>query len=372
MKTKNIIYSLISFFIIVSSFWACRPTPITTTEPNNSSRPNRVSMLSEEELAKIAKEKESLQKQIDNLLSDTQKLKSRNSGESLDRLLVPIELIEKSILKEADLLKAFGNEPDSDDLAAMKERLDAKDKRLEGVLEQYAILDKVINQLNTKIIKLQKDIEDIRMKHPGSALEDLIVPIEKLDQSIAEEKSLLLAFEKDPTEDDLNALLDRLNQIDTQLDKARKSYRYTKDLDIQFKAGTLFESGQTVLSERGKKQMSIVAKDIQKSIDRYRKKFPNDTLSLVLKVKGYADEQPFYSGQSVAERKQQNIEISQKRAEALGNFIVTQIPEPPFVIKKEFEGLGEALPQGVEAGLADDANRRICTLSISMLSDVVQ
>ncbi len=371
MKTTYPTHTLLLCFITLLLVPACKPTASIITEPGLSTRPH-VSQLSAEELARIAKEKENIQKQIDKLLAGIQKVKNRTSGEALERLKVPVDLIEKSILKEEDLLKAFGEDPDNDDLAAMNERITAQGKRLEGVLAQYAALDKSIQHLNNKISKLQKDIEDIRIKHPGSALEELIVPIKNLEQSIETQKEMLLTLEKDPTEEELKEVLDKLDQIDLQLDKARKSYRYTKDLDIQFKAGTLFESGQTVLSEKGKKQMAVVAKDIQKSIDRYHKKFPNDTLHLVLQVQGYADEQPFYEGQPAEERKKQNLEISQKRAEALGEFVITQISEPPAMIDKDFKGMGEALPKGAVPGPEDDPNRRICTLSISMLSALTQ
>lgn len=360
-----IVFLQIAFLLGVMT--SCKTSnPGTTATP----KPPRRSLLTETELANISKEKDALQKQIDKLNVDIQKIKKRTSGEALDRLLIPVELIEKSIQKEESLLKAFGTEPDSDDIAAMRERLNAKSNRLESLVKQYAALDKAILQLNAKIERLQKDIEDIKSKHTGSALEELIVPIAQLDQTIADEKALLLSYDKDPTEEELNALMERLSLIDQQLDKVRTSYRYTKDLDIQIKAGTLFESGQAVLTEKGEKQMNTVAKYIQKSIERYHKKFPEDTLRMVFKVQGYADEQPFYEGQPVEERQQQNRSISQKRAELVGNFIIRQINDDLLYIEKVFEGMGEALPPGVEAGNADDPNRRICTLSIFMLSEI--
>ncbi len=369
MKTYTfriaIILSQVCIFLAIMT--ACKTSNVSTS---TTPKPPRRSTLSETELVSISKEKEMLQKQIDKLNADIQKIKKRNSGEALERLLVPVEIIEKSIQKEASLLAAFGAEPDTDDIAAMRERLTAKSNRLESLVNQYAALDKAILQLNTKIERLQKDIQDIKSKHAGSALEELIVPIAQLEQTIADEKAILLSYDKDPTEEELNALMNRLNGIDQQLDKVRTSYRYTKDLDIQIKAGTLFESGQAVLTVKGEKQMNTVAKYIQKSIERYHKKFPEDTLRMLLKVQGYADEQPFYADQPMQERKQQNQEISQKRAELVGSFIINQINDDLLYLEKEFEGMGETLPPGVEAGGADDPNRRICTLSIFMLSKI--
>ncbi len=369
MKTNSLptilVFLQIAFLIGVMA--SCKTSDLST--PTTPTSPNRP-LLSDAELASISKEKQALQKQIDKLNADIQKIKKRNAGEALERLLIPVELIEKSIQQEASLLTAFGTAPDTDDIAAMRERLTAKSNRLESLVNQYAALDKVILQLNTKIERLQKDIQDIKNKHEGSALEELIVPIAQLDQTIADEKALLLSYDKDPTEEELQTLMERLELIDQQLDKVRTSYRYTKDLDIQIKAGTLFESGQAIFTAKGEKQMNTVGKYIQKSIERYHKKFPGDTLRMLLRVQGYADEQPFYDGQPEEERKKQNLGISQKRAELVGNFIISQINDELLYLEKELQGMGEALPPGVTAGKTDDPNRRVCTLSIFMLSEI--
>lgn len=163
---------------------------------------------------------------------------------------------------------------------------------------------------------------------------------------------------------DIEDLFLRLNQQEEIIKRTRKSYRYAKDLHISLETNALFSSGQFQLSPEGTRRLDLVVKDTQKSIERFKKQFPQDTLSLYIRVDGYADEQAFYQGQPLEERKAQNVKISQSRAESLGGYLRNQLKPSVGSVKTEFVGHGEDLPPRVTAGPVDDPNRRICTLSM--------
>lgn len=229
-------------------------------------------------------------------------------------------------------------------------------------------LVKEIQNLEKKAEKILANINKIKAENPESALENLLLPIEKLEKQLEKEKSLLKAFNKKTDQDDINALFDRLDFIERQMKKAQKSYTYAKSLDIKLEASALFASGKYDLSEKGQNLMSTVAHDIEKSIQKYHKKFPHDAIVLTVKVRGYADKAPFYANQAEDERKTQNLEISQKRADAVGGFLSNKLKNSVDEIEEDFKGMGEKLPPNVEDGAVKDAKRRICTLSLLILN----
>ncbi|NJL14301.1 MAG: hypothetical protein HC913_15685 [Microscillaceae bacterium] len=321
------------------------------------------------ETRRLSREKQALEKQIMALKEDLAKIKARNTEEGLRQLPVPIEKMTLSLQKEEDLWEAFGDNPEADDLLAMSERLSQMQTRLGELLTQYAKIDKLLHELETRLTSLQGLMDEIKAKNPGAALTELYVPIEKIDKRLFQEKELLRAMGQAPNEEDLSAVLERLDALERQLNQVRQSYRYAKGLDIQFEASALFLSGQFALSSKGLRQMDLVAKDIRNSLDRYKKRFPNEPIRMLVKVTGYADEQPFYPTQPIEERRRQNQRISQQRAESVGNFLKQSLEDQVDALEPEFIGQGEALPPGVVAGPPQDARRRICTLSILIYSN---
>lgn len=352
------------FFLCVSFLWvlwAC------TRPPQNP--PPGLKIAPPNETRRLSREKQALEKQIIALKEDLAKIKARNTEEGLLRLPVPVEKMALSLQKEQDLWEAFGDAPDADDLQAMSERLTQMQSRLSELLEQYAKIDKLLSELDSRVSSLQSLIDEIKAKNPGAALTELHVPIEKIDKRLLQEKELLRAIGQDPNEEDLSAVLERLDALERQLSQVRQSYRYAKGLDIQFEASALFLSGQFTLSSKGLRQMDLVAKDIRNSLERYKKRFPNEPIRMLVKVMGYADEQPFYPNQPIEERRRQNQRISQQRAESVGNFLKQSLESQVDALEPEFIGQGEALPPGVVAGPPQDARRRICTLSILIYSN---
>lgn len=226
-----------------------------------------------------------------------------------------------------------------------------------------------LQDLHQEIEQIKLKINNIRDENPKSALERLLVPIDKIERRIEKEESLLKAFAGKADEDDLNQMLGRLDLLRQQLKKAQKSYTYARNLDIQFEAGALFASGKYDLSAKGKELMQVVIKDTKRSIEKYQKRFPGEEVTVAINVEGYADKQPFYANQPEEERKSQNLEISQQRAESVGQFISQGIKPFSDKVEENFIGKGETLPPGVSEGPSKDPKRRICHLSILIYND---
>lgn len=313
---------------------------------------------------KIARKLNNLGKQMAKIQQEILELKVREPDGNEELLKIPLDKLEKRLEGEVSLFNAFGLHPEDDDLEAMKERLDLIDKRLSRVLKSYQAIEKELGELYFFIDRMQKEIQELIALYPNSHVDDLLHTLEDVEKELEKEKSMLESMDAQTQMDDIDALFQRLNKQEEIIERTRKSYRYAKDLHISLETNALFSSGQFQLSPQGQRRLDVVVKDTRRSIERFKKQFPEDTLSLFIQVEGYADTQAFYEGQPLPERKAQNLKISQSRAESLGNYLQDKLKSWVSSVETEFIGHGEDLPPGVEAGPVDDPKRRICTLSM--------
>ncbi len=313
---------------------------------------------------KKARKLNNLAKEMAKIQQEILELKAREPDGNKELLKIPLDKLEKRLQDEISLFNAFGLHPEDDDIEAMKERLDLIDKRLSRVLKSYQAIEKELSDLYAFVERMQTEITELKELYPNSHVDDLLSTLEEVEKELVEEKKMLESMSAQTQKSDIDALFQRLNEQEKIIERTRKSYRYAKDLHISLETNALFTSGQFQLSPEGKRRLEVVVKDTRKSIDRFKKQFPDDTLSLFIRVDGYADEQAFYEGQTIAERKAQNLEISQSRAKSLGSYLRDQLKPSVGTVKTEFIGHGEELPPRVEAGPVDDPNRRICTLAM--------
>ena len=136
-----------------------------------------------------------------------------------------------------------------------------------------------------------------------------------------------------------------------------------------------FNIGSSILNNNGKKEISKLMKSIETDMDKWEAYlrdhnvniFKDSLYRLMIIVNGYADA----SGEgSEEDRKEKNLELSQKRAEAVANEILTQVNKYNFgqelIIDIDMKGQGEAYPPNLSEKdiKVNSPERRISRISM--------
>lgn len=135
-----------------------------------------------------------------------------------------------------------------------------------------------------------------------------------------------------------------------------------KSFLIQTETKVRFHSGSFQLSAWNQIHLDHVIYQIKEHINQHRTYFPDESVNLLIEVKGYSDGQPFYHGQPLEERIEQNKLLSQKRAEEVLQYIKSHTQR--YVDKMEFASLayGEELPFHFSNTKHKESDRRVCEI----------
>lgn len=319
---------------------------------------------STQKLALLGSSISSLQEQI-------RQIEKKYSEESLEQLSIPIDKLKRRLMQEERLLQAFTPNVEEDDILAMEKRLVRIESRVNQVEENKARFEKYQKSLLEKIRENYSAIAEVRKEDPSGDMSHVIEQIDSLEKRLVIEENRFKQLEGKASLSDLENIAKQLDYIRHRVDKARMYFRNVRGLEIQLEANMLFKSGDYSLSSYGIDRLNTIIQETRKSIQQYKARYPNQKVNLKVKVLGFADKQSFYPNQPEEERIDQNLRISQKRADALGNYIANRVSEQMLgiLVHREFKGMGETLPPNVEDGPTRDPKRRVCILSIFMSSE---
>ncbi|MDM8554779.1 hypothetical protein QUF75_08630 [Desulfococcaceae bacterium HSG7] len=200
---------------------------------------------------------------------------------------------------------------------------------------------------------------------------------------------------------ELNAMLDYGKKLETDQETALldeflkkqdkiKTIQRSKDTltSKKLNADVSFKPGKYNLSAKGK---GIIKKEVIKNIitdkNRYRKKYPQSTITMKIEIKGYTDrigfneKKPLFKkliksvkaqlppkNKPKKRRQFLNQRLSELRAKSISDYIVLQLSDyhkndSNFKIDPNPVGMGEILPSGVKPlKSSSDPKRRICKI----------
>lgn len=144
-----------------------------------------------------------------------------------------------------------------------------------------------------------------------------------------------------------------------------------KQIFVQFETRLLFESGNKHLNDKNQRRLKDLIRSIYEDVVEYRTLHPNEPLILLLQVRGFADEKPFYENQKLEERKTLNQQLSLQRAQTVAHYIKNNIGLSDVSWEEVVEGWGEELPIGISDEGEPDINpqRRICSVYVLIVSE---
>lgn len=121
-----------------------------------------------------------------------------------------------------------------------------------------------------------------------------------------------------------------------------------------------FNTGWHTSKPKDYRYLQQLVKEIEAEVAAYRQNHGDKPMVINLYVAGYADKQGYYFGQPEAQRKRQNLLLSQYRAKNIGAYLqnILKLPNTKIVLKTE--GKGEELPPGMTDGPVNDPSRRVC------------
>lgn len=223
---------------------------------------------------------------------------------------------------------------------------------------------------------LRKEINQKLETNPNSSSEDLVVLVDKktkeIEQVQAEVRSLApkapIELNQKKKFDKIRVHQQRLASISREIKAIHKSFE--KELDKKLRSDVYFETGSTNVNAAGYMELKkVIFTDINSIISEWKKEeaFTNYPLKLKVKVVGYADLQ----GTSKLEvRQKNNLQISQKRADAVEKIIAEYMTEyqkensAQIQIEMESIGHGENPPPGLaDLEMVNNPERRACFIS---------
>ncbi|WP_027000552.1 OmpA family protein [Eisenibacter elegans] len=280
--------------------------------------------------------------------------------------------------------------PDQTDTAILRApNTDEKDEHtdegiMRGAITEAQRAEKALNHMLQVIAKIPTTPQE---PHPAVSAERLAALRHQAEQFVEEYKSLT-QFSAKPALDEQGPRFDTVFIVDNTegnnvlepvnldnnnrrgLDPAANINAEELQMFIQFETRINFESGAHTLSQEAHKVLDEIVRDINRDIQNYHQDKPTEKVTFLVHIRGYADAKPFFPTQTEKERQRLNQELSEKRAQAVGNYILSRVKHSPLVeIEQVFEGFGEEIPPRViPLNEESDPRRRICTVYVMMCS----
>ncbi|OJJ20329.1 hypothetical protein BKI52_17860 [marine bacterium AO1-C] len=136
-------------------------------------------------------------------------------------------------------------------------------------------------------------------------------------------------------------------------------------------AAVKFHTGWHTPKPQDYRYLQQLVKEIKEKVAAYRQDNGDKPMVIQLDVAGYADKQGYYYGQPEAQRKRQNLLLSQWRAKNVGAYLQKFLKSQNIKVELKTEGRGEELPPGVTDGPINDSSRRTCLASIRVVEGQV-
>ena len=121
-----------------------------------------------------------------------------------------------------------------------------------------------------------------------------------------------------------------------------------------------FRSGSAQLSNWNEEHLEHLLIQIKESINSHRLHFPDEKVNLLIEVKGFTDEKPFYPNQPLSIRKKQNKALAQNRSDMVLGYIKSHIERYVDTFEYATLAYGEDIPYWHKAPEVVDPERRIC------------
>ncbi|HAS42856.1 MAG TPA: hypothetical protein DCS93_20420 [Microscillaceae bacterium] len=136
-------------------------------------------------------------------------------------------------------------------------------------------------------------------------------------------------------------------------------------------AAVNFHTGWHTPKPQDYRYLQQLIKEIKEKVAAYRQDNGDKPMVIQLDVAGYADKQGYYYKQPEAQRKRQNMLLSQWRAKNVGTYLQKFLKSQHIKVELKTEGRGEELPPGVTDGPINDPSRRTCLASIRVVEGQV-
>jgi outer membrane protein OmpA-like peptidoglycan-associated protein len=222
--------------------------------------------------------------------------------------------------------------------------------------------------------ELRREINQKVEENPNSSSEDFIVLVEQKSQEIervqqrVEQLAPKRSFEVNQKKNfnKIRAYQQKLSSLSREVNAIYKSFE--KELDKKLQSDVYFSTGSANISSAGSSGLeAFVFNEIESIIKEWSEEeaYRGHPKKVKIKVVGYADLQ---GSSNVEKRKQNNLELSEKRAESvmktLDEFLDQLKSEYMLQVDIEHEGKGEEAPPGLtDMNRINNPDRRICIIS---------
>jgi outer membrane protein OmpA-like peptidoglycan-associated protein len=241
-------------------------------------------------------------------------------------------------------------------------------------VESAEKLSEAADELLIATNELRREINQKVEENPNSSSEDFIVLVEQKSQEIervqqrVEQLAPKRSFEVNQKKNfnKIRAYQQKLSTLSREVNAIYKSFE--KELDKKLQSDVYFSTGSANISKAGEAGLKeFVFNDIESIINEWSKEeaYRGNPKKVKIKVVGYADLQ---GSANVDRRKQNNLTLSEKRAESVQNILDAHLDQLKskymLQVDIEHEGKGEESPPGLaDVDKIDNPDRRICIIS---------